>query len=132
MGRRLVNMEQLARSPSTPAFTSNPGFEDKNDVQIRARRIRTLLHFSQAIYHHRTLLPPGFVPEPYQLAPLDFLQTGWFEDLLHKGGEGLNHPRSNMLLCDEGGMGKTLSCAIIALQELYESQRKWSLLLQNR
>lgn len=34
------------------------------------------------------------------------------------------HPRSNMLLCDEGGMGKTLSCAIIALHELYENPEK--------
>ena len=117
-------MEQLVRSPSSPTFTSSPGFNNKNDVQIRARRIRTLLHYSQAIYHHRTLLPPGFVPESYQLAPLDFLQTGWFEDVWKEGDEGPKHPRCNMLLCDEGGMGKTLSCAIIALQELYENPEK--------
>ena len=63
----------------------------------------------------------------YQLKPLDKLNQAWFGDFLQDEKDGITtpkYPRRGILIADEGGMGKTLSSAIIALDELYKSPDK--------
>jgi hypothetical protein len=95
------------------------------DNSIRLRRLRTLLTISNSIYHSRTTIPPGFRPAKYQLSPLNLLNRPWLENVIPcdtaDGTRKPKYPRKGILLSDEGGMGKTLSSAIIALDELYKN-----------
>ena len=57
----------------------------------------------------------------------DKLNQAWFGDFLQHEQDGVmtpKYPRRGILIADEGGMGKTLSSAIIALDELYKSPDK--------
>lgn len=103
----------------------NLDFLPEADTPIKQRRLRLLLTLSQCIYHSRTAIPPGFRPEKYQLSPLNMMNRAWFSHYLRDEEDDApstpKYPRRGIILADEGGMGKTLSSAIIALDELYKN-----------
>ena len=102
-------------------------FKDINSREIGIRRASTLSTLSQAIYSPRSIIPPGYAPDKHQLKPLDFLQRAWLGEYLHtidqNGTTIPNFPRRGVLIADEGGMGKTLSSALIALDALKKGNK---------
>jgi len=102
-------------------------FSNKNHLDIGIRRAATLSTLSQAIYSPRSMIPPGYAPDKHQLKPLDFLQRAWLGEYLHtieeNGTINPRFPRRGVLIADEGGMGKTLSSALIALDALKKGNK---------
>jgi len=72
------------------------------------------------LYVPRSDIPPGFKPDKHQLRPLDLINRAWLNHDLVDGEASLTpmFPRNGLLIADEGGMGKTLSAALVALNEL--------------
>lgn len=123
----LVDFSALARDTRSLDFLPLVGHADKRDAPLRHRRARTLFALSHCIYSPRTSIPPGYKPAMYQLSPLDKLNQPWFGEFLHREQDGVptpKYPRRGILVADEGGMGKTLSSAIIALDELYKDPER--------
>lgn len=102
-------------------------FSDQNHLNIGIRRAATLSTLSQAIYSPRSMIPPGYAPDKHQLKPLDFLQRAWLGEYLHtieeNGTTIPSFPRRGVLIADEGGMGKTLSSALIALDAMKKGNK---------
>ena len=102
---------------------------DRRDTGIEFRRLLTLSHLSRALHQPRVSLPPGYTPDLHQMKPMSLLERGWFHDLLQIDTEGNNdtkspkYLRNGLVVADEGGMGKTLSCVISALNVLDDSNK---------
>ena len=127
MAGGLIDFSAIARDTHRVTCLPRVGHHDGRDVPLRLRRVRALLSLSNCIYSPRTTIPPGYKPAMYQLKPLDKLNQAWFGDFLQDEKDGITtpkYPRRGILIADEGGMGKTLSSAIIALDELYKSPDK--------
>ena len=76
----------------------------------------TQLSLSQALFHPTSRLPvrgsERMFPSPEQLKPMNALSMPWLWSLTN-GDENFEHVnRSTLFVADEGGMGKTYSCAI--------------------
>ena len=127
MAGGLIDFSAIARDTHRVTCLPRVGHHDGRDVPLRLRRVRALLSLSNCIYSPRTTIPPGYKPAMYQLKPLDKLNQAWFGDFLQDEKDGITtpkYPRRGILIADEGGMGKTRSSAIIALDELYKSPDK--------
>jgi hypothetical protein len=98
--------------------TAKLQFHQRRDTGIEFRRLMTLSHLSRALYQPGNKLPPGFKPDIHQLKPMNLLERGWFHDLLRLDNKPI-YPRRGLVVGDEGGMGKTLSCVIAALNTLH-------------
>ena len=96
-------------------------FKQECHTEVSVRRAATLSVLSQMLYVARSNIPPGFKPDKHQLRPLDLLNRAWLNrDLLvgEEESQTPQYPRNGLLIADEGGMGKTLSAALVALQIL--------------
>jgi hypothetical protein len=102
---------------------------DRRDTGIEFRRLLTLSHLSRALHQPRVSLPPGYTPDLHQMKPMSLLERGWFHDLLqvdsggNKDTKSPKYLRKGLVVADEGGMGKTLSCVIAALKVLDDSNQ---------
>jgi hypothetical protein len=103
---------------SLESDTTRLKFHQRRDTGIEFRRLMTLSHLSRALYQPGNKLPPGFKPDIHQLKPMNLLERGWFHDLLRLDNKP-KYPRRGLVVGDEGGMGKTLSCVIAALNTLH-------------
>ena len=86
-----------------------------NDV-FELRQKVTQLALGQALFHPTPRLPVrgnnSMFPSPEQLKPMNALSMPWFWSLTSGDVEFQQIMRSTLFVADEGGMGKTYSCAI--------------------
>jgi len=83
---------------------------------FRLRKLVAQLSLSQALFHPTSRLPvrgsERMFPSPEQLKPMNALSMPWLWSLTN-GDENFEQlTRSTLFVADEGGMGKTYSCAI--------------------
>ena len=82
---------------------------------FRLRNWLPSFSLSQALFHHfetTSSRKQSYVPSPEQLKPMNALSMPWLWSLTN-GDENFEHVnRSTLFVADEGGMGKTYSCAI--------------------
>ena len=106
---------------------NNLNFRNIPHRDIGIRRAATLSTLSQSLYSLRSMIPPGYQPDKHQLKPLDFLQRAWLGEYLQTNEAGdtpsPRFPRRGVLIADEGGMGKTLSSALVALDALKKGNK---------
>lgn len=88
------------------------------DMEIQNRRAMTLLNLSQCLFHPIGLSigrgAKSFKPDHHQLLALDSFRKPWLSYLFEEDAT----LRDTIILADEGGMGKTYSSVIVAVDFL--------------
>jgi hypothetical protein len=97
---------------------------DLNDT-FGLRQTVTRLALGQALFHPTPRIPvrgnTAMFPSPEQLKPMNALSMPWLWSLTNAVQDFEQITRSTLFVADEGGMGKTYSCAI-ALNWLKKEQ----------
>ena len=102
---------------------------DTSDKDIQSRRFLMLSHLSKAIFDSNSIgIGRGdgaFIPDRHQWLALECFITPWLNDIFthennHKN-TNIFTKRDTLILADEGGMGKTYSAVIVALEYLKKS-----------
>ena len=106
-----------------------------SDIDIRSRRALVLTHLSKCTFTPNRLGygrgEGSFIPDKHQLIPLDTFRNPWLNDIFSIEEDNENRiqieRRKYLIMADEGGMGKTYSSVVVAMD--YYNKHKGSIVV---